>query len=39
MACLVLYEKCLDAAKARVSDIQKNRRLRYRPQPLNTIEA
>ena len=31
MACLVLYEKCIDAARARVADIQKNRRLRYRP--------
>jgi len=36
---LVLYEKCLDAQQAKVIDVQTNRRTRYRPQPLNTIEA
>lgn len=39
LTCLVLYERCLDSVKAKVVDIQKNRRFRYRPRPLNTIEA
>jgi DNA topoisomerase III len=31
MAVWILYEKCLEAVKARVTDIQKNRRYRGRP--------
>lgn len=39
LACLVIYEKCMDAGKARVLDVVKTRRYRQRPNPLNTIEA
>lgn len=39
MAVLVIHEKCLDQGKAIVDDINKQRRYRGRPKPLNTIEA
>ncbi len=39
LSVLILYEKCLEARKARVTDVHKNKRVRGRPNPLNTIEA
>lgn len=37
--CIVLYERCLDSGKAKVTEIVKSTRYRARPVPLNTIEA
>ncbi|CDW85516.1 dna topoisomerase [Stylonychia lemnae] len=39
LTCLILHEKCLDHGRAKIIDINKNRRTRGRPVPLNTIEA
>ncbi|EFC39978.1 predicted protein [Naegleria gruberi] len=38
LTCLVIYELCVEAQRARVVNVEKKRRYKYRPDPLNTIE-
>ena len=41
LVCLVIYERCLGteaSTQAKVTDVAMKQRIRYRPQPLNTIE-
>jgi len=39
LACVILFEKCQDGGKAKVTDVVKAKKFRGRPNPLNTIEA
>ena len=36
---LVFYEMCQDAGVAKINSVVKKPKLKYRPQPLNTVEA
>jgi DNA topoisomerase III len=38
-ACLALYERVEDAGTARITNVIKKPKIKYRPQPLNTVEA
>ena len=38
-SCLVLFEKVQEEAKVKITQVKKVKRPRYRPFPLNTVEA